>query len=189
MREIDPAPKVLTIWQPWASLLVHGVKKYETRPAPTKHKGKYLIHSAKTWNRKLYDVAMSDPFLNQLVLLNYYFRSGKTIGFTFPVGHIIGEVEMEACYRIDHLQRAGGMGGPVIQATCVLDMGGKNPNEVFTIKEPELAYGDYTPGRYVWVMKNHRLLKKPIPYIGKQGYYNQYKGDYEKLEFIEDENN
>jgi len=183
MKEIEPTPKVLTLWQPWATLLVHGVKEYESRPAPTRHRGKYLIHSAKTWNRKLYDVAMSQLFLTELDKLGYFFRAGQTTGFTFPMGHIIGEVEMEACYQVDHITYKGGIKTQPIQATCVLDMGGKNPNEVFTIDKPEFYFGDYRPGRYVWVMKNHRILEEPIPYVGRQGYYNEFKGNYEELKF------
>lgn len=38
--------KALTIWQPWASLLACGAKKYETRSWATKYKGQIAIHAA-----------------------------------------------------------------------------------------------------------------------------------------------
>ena len=37
--------KVLTIKQPWASLIVDGYKKYEFRSWKTKYRGKFLIHA------------------------------------------------------------------------------------------------------------------------------------------------
>ena len=40
--------KCLSLWQPWASYLVCGEKKIETRHWPTKHRGRLLIHAAKT---------------------------------------------------------------------------------------------------------------------------------------------
>lgn len=39
--------KALTVWQPWASLLVHGAKEYETRSWSTRHRGPLAIHAAK----------------------------------------------------------------------------------------------------------------------------------------------
>ena len=38
--------KVLTIKQPWASLIMQGIKKYEFRSWQTKYRGDILIHSA-----------------------------------------------------------------------------------------------------------------------------------------------
>ena len=36
----------------------------------------------------------------------------------------------------------------------------------------ELAFGDYTIGRYAWVMADAILFNKPIPAKGKQGLWN-----------------
>lgn len=40
--------KALAVWQPWASLLMAGIKKYETRSWKTKHRGWLALHAAKT---------------------------------------------------------------------------------------------------------------------------------------------
>jgi hypothetical protein len=40
--------KALTVWQPWASLLVAGIKEYETRPWETQYRGWLAIHAAKS---------------------------------------------------------------------------------------------------------------------------------------------
>lgn len=37
--------KVLTLKQPWATLVAEGIKKYEFRSWKTKYRGKILIHA------------------------------------------------------------------------------------------------------------------------------------------------
>ena len=39
--------KAITIWQPWASLLVSGRKRYETRSWATSYRGPIAIHAAR----------------------------------------------------------------------------------------------------------------------------------------------
>ncbi|MBP0020280.1 MAG: ASCH domain-containing protein [Cyanobacteria bacterium SBLK] len=39
--------KALSLWQPWASLITHGHKQYETRSWFTDYRGTLLIHAAK----------------------------------------------------------------------------------------------------------------------------------------------
>jgi hypothetical protein len=38
--------RVLTLWQPWAWLLVSGIKDIENRPWPTRYRGEVAIHAA-----------------------------------------------------------------------------------------------------------------------------------------------
>jgi hypothetical protein len=42
--------KALTVWQPWAWLLVAGHKDVENRCWPTRHRGPLLIHAGKTYD-------------------------------------------------------------------------------------------------------------------------------------------
>ena len=44
--------KVITIKQPFASLIVLGIKKYEFRTWKTKYRGDILIHAGKGVNKK-----------------------------------------------------------------------------------------------------------------------------------------
>ena len=39
--------KALSLWQPWASLIAAGVKRFETRHWETRHRGPIAIHAAK----------------------------------------------------------------------------------------------------------------------------------------------
>ena len=74
--------KVISIKQPWASLIVNGYKKYEFRSWKTKYRGKILIHASKSFNKS--DV---DRF--------------KNLNLDFPTGVIIGEVELIDCIKVD----------------------------------------------------------------------------------------
>jgi hypothetical protein len=67
-----------------------------------------------------------------------------------PTGAIIGKVNLVDCFQIDEAYRR--------------KLQRENP--------AELAFGDYTIGRYAWVMADAILFNKPIPAKGKQGLWN-----------------
>lgn len=45
-----------------------------------------------------------------------------------------------------------------------------------TLTEREKALGDYTPGRFAWVLKNPVMFNTPIEAKGKQGWWNWEEG-------------
>lgn len=47
--------KVLSIKQPWASLIAYGFKEYEFRTWKTKYRGEFLIHASKTVDKSVID--------------------------------------------------------------------------------------------------------------------------------------
>lgn len=47
--------KVLTLKQPWATLVAEGIKKYEFRSWRTKYRGKLLIHAGSGIDKKEMD--------------------------------------------------------------------------------------------------------------------------------------
>ena len=71
--------KVLTIKQPWACLIVEGLKKYEFRSWKTNYRGKILIHAGLT--------------LEKTYSENY--------NFNYIKGAIIGEAEITDCILVD----------------------------------------------------------------------------------------
>ena len=74
--------KVLTIKQPWASLIIEGYKKYEFRSWKTKYRGKILIHAGMSLEKD-----MVDRF--------------KSYNLDYPLGFIIGEATLEDCILVD----------------------------------------------------------------------------------------
>lgn len=174
--------RVLTLREPWASLVVYGHKKIETRPKPTKwtaEKGTYLIHAAKKWTKEQYNLCDSEPFSACLAEMDDCGIRGQEWAF----GHIIGSVEVKECIEIEEHNTYSSFG-----VLKVLRKGKTNHSQGIThhfdvIKEPELSFGDYTEGRYAWMLENPRILETPIPYKGGQGYYQRFKGDESLLKF------
>lgn len=74
--------KVLSIRQPWASLIIKGYKKYEFRSWKTKYRGKILIHASGMIEKK-----MLERF--------------KEYDLDINTSAIIGEAELTDCIKVD----------------------------------------------------------------------------------------
>ena len=74
--------KVLTIREPWASLIINDYKKYEFRSWKTNYRGKILIHTSQNIEKEMLS-RFKDYNLN-------------CIG-----GSIIGEAELTDCILVD----------------------------------------------------------------------------------------
>ena len=72
--------KVLTIKQPWASLIIEGYKKFEFRSWKTKYRGELLIHAGKSVDKEAYE------------RLKGYLKD-------MPLGKIVGKVELTDCIK------------------------------------------------------------------------------------------
>ncbi len=138
----------ISLWQPWATLMVMGAKLNETRSWPTSHRGPLAIHAAKKWNRELESLCFQEPFARTLSKLRPneggMFHLEDILAKVLPFGAIVGVVNVIRCLRID----------------------------TFSVIEPdERAFGDYTPGRFMWQTTSARQLKTPVPYRGAQGLF------------------
>ena len=74
--------KVLTLKQPWASLVAEGIKQYEFRTWKTNYRGKVLIHAGAGVEKKELD-------------------RFKDLDLDYPSKRIIAEVEIEDCLELD----------------------------------------------------------------------------------------
>lgn len=74
--------KVITLKQPWATLVAEGIKKYEFRSWKTNYRGKILIHAGIGIDRK-----EMDRF--------------KDLNLEYPSKKIIAEVEIEDCLELN----------------------------------------------------------------------------------------
>ena len=75
--------KVLTIKQPWATLIMEGYKRFEFRSWKTKYRGDLLIHAGKGVDKE----AMR--------------RLAKYIPEDMPTGKILGKVTLIDCIKCD----------------------------------------------------------------------------------------
>jgi hypothetical protein len=79
--------KVISIRQPWANLIVRGVKDVENRTWKTDYRGPLLIHASKKFD---YD--------GQYWILENFPKALKPGGIIY-LGGIIGQVEMVDCIK------------------------------------------------------------------------------------------
>lgn len=77
--------KALSLWQPWASLMMTPRKRFETRSWATSYRGPLLIHAAKT-KKGFEDM---DQLLGAVL-----FEEGLAV---FPMGGLLGIVELKNC--------------------------------------------------------------------------------------------
>ena len=149
----DGGVKALTLHQPWASLLVAGIKRNETRSWATSHRGPLAIHAAKLSASDLLRRIGDDEYV-RLGKLCHLMGLGWIPGL--PRGCIVGTVDVVDCLPI----------GLDWTGRCRALLDGKG-NELVDDREESL--GDYTPGRYAWVGAHHKALSEPITCQGRQG--------------------
>ena len=144
----------ITIWQPWASLLACGAKKYETRGWLTNYRGPIAIHAGKKSLESTvmqFDIKTFNAVMEALPG-EYRYRLANE---NHPRGYVIATAELVGCHPIefDLLNK------PFI---------GKGTEKI-PITGNEALFGDWRPGRYAWEFANMTMLPEPIPAKGKQG--------------------
>jgi hypothetical protein len=151
--------KTLTIRQPRASLIAIGVKTIETRSWATTYRGPLAIHasaklaSAKLANTDSRGICLQEPFLSVLLQAGLLIpECQKCWRHHFPLGAVIATCNLVEIYVIgeDHL-----LSMP-INKVCLVDL----PSE------PERSFGDYTPGRFAWILEDVKQIE-PVPAKGK----------------------
>jgi hypothetical protein len=85
--------KALTLWQPWASFVAHGLKTIETRSWGTNYTGWLAVHAAKTFPPGARQLCKSEPFSGWLK------RLGLTID-TLPHGVVVCRAQLIYAFRI-----------------------------------------------------------------------------------------
>lgn len=81
--------KAISLKQPWAALIVAGIKPIENRKWSTSYRGPLLIHASKNWDGEGAEwIVEHFPELKGLIYFSNHLK-----------GKIIGQVEMIDCVR------------------------------------------------------------------------------------------
>jgi len=143
---------VISLWQPWASAIACGAKRIETRSWRTDYRGPILIHAG----LKHVDQALWLEVWPYIGGRFHYCNLGEARALV-PYGELIAVAELVDCVP------TGGGRDQLMAIAQLHDMLESNPQE--------RALGDFTAGRYGWVLANVRALPVPIPYTGRQGLF------------------
>jgi hypothetical protein len=148
--------KVLSLLQPWASLVAIGAKRIETRSWATKYRGPLAIHASKA----LWKFNGKDE-IERLIGLTLWESGLYHQPKDLPYGAVIA-----TCNLVDVRYMLQGKLYRYENGAVIAGGGIPMPSE------PELSFGDYTLGRFAWVLEDVRQLPEPIPAKGHQSLWN-----------------
>jgi hypothetical protein len=129
--------RALSLYQPWASLIVYGYKRIETRRWSTTYRGTLLIHANKNkrwmpdFSRLLHEAGLPDAMKD----------------LPMPFGAALGSVEVVDCRKSEGFLES--------------DVGTQ-----------EMALGNFSPGRYGWVLRNPVVFPRPVYCVGHLGLWD-----------------
>ena len=142
--------RTLSLVQPYTTLVAAGLKTIETRSWPTKHRGPLAIHASKGFPGWAKDLLWEEPFVSALhnagVPYLGLLAATSPRYEVLPLGRVICTVNLVDCYRITAENAP---------------------------PEPERSFGDYTPGRFAWVLADVKPLPQPWPQVkGRLGLWD-----------------
>lgn len=157
-----PVVKCLSLWQPWASAVALGAKRIETRSWSTRYRGPLAIHAAKRplTKQERFDFTFDTSWRSAL---NLGTPARGSWWEELPYGALIATCELVDCrptesFSLDVLHTSE------IRRTELRALG------IFAWSEHEM--GDFSAGRYGWVLEDVRALPEPLPCRGLQGLFN-----------------
>lgn len=152
--------KAITVWNPWAFFLANNMKLNETRGHKINYRGEIAIHSALKVVGKGYIDTINESFRkhgirNDDVLTlegkNMYYnyingdKEKLVFGAVLATANVVDCIEITPAYIIDLINQG---------------------------RSQEIILGDYTYGRYAWVLEDVKKLDEPIFVKGQQGMWN-----------------
>lgn len=152
--------KAISLWEPWATLVVTGEKRIETRGWETSHRGLIAIHAAKRSPTAAMRMALEEPYLTALGRHGVHPGHHRQPELAFALGAIVGTVELVNCVAT-HSKAFGPNRDPLLRSAYGDEL---TPE----LAEQELAFGDYGEGRFAWVLRRPHRLHRPVPVKGKQ---------------------
>jgi hypothetical protein len=134
--------KALTLWEPWATLVAVGVKRWETRSWPTTYRGPLAIHASKGgWLKRILGV---EPLPDLEDLRRLLHRHDLVTADQFRPGCVVAVVDLVDCLRSEWAVPTG----------------------------DERACGDFAGGRFAWRLENVRRLDPAVPAAGARGLWD-----------------
>lgn len=144
--------KALSLTQPWATLIAIGAKRVETRSWSTNFRGELAIHVAKGFPKWAKDECFSPVFWKHLwpdliptalPVLTPATKIAERVAL-LPLGAIIGTAKLTTVGTTTAAVKAG-------------------------LSAEQMAFGDFSAGRFAWFFNSVKKLREPIPCKGALG--------------------
>lgn len=135
--------KAISVWQPYASLIVNGFKTVETRgyPAPKSILGQRIaIASTKNIVKAQRSAVAEESFVHHCL------STGLPRLDDLPCGYVLGSVVVVSSRPIDE-------------------------GFVSSLSDRERAFGWYGAGRHAWLLRDPLPLADPVLVKGAQGFW------------------
>ena len=156
--------KALTLRQPWASLVSLGVKQIETRSWTTSHRGPLAIHAGSQvvhhGNRYL---LARRARMAKLITAE---EESEIRANLIPYGAVVATCELVDVVSSDDINwcTVYPRGYECVEGRwCQPQMS----NGTY-VKDDQRAYGDFSPGRFAWLLSDIKPLAEPIPAKGRR---------------------
>jgi hypothetical protein len=154
----------LTLTQPYATLVAIGAKLIETRSWATPYRGRIAIHAGKGLGpvggmAGLRALVRREPFASVLGAWGALTRTNvleDPVRY-LPRGVVIATAELAGCSPTVH------------HPSLPIAWRHVETERMWHLTEQEEAFGDYTPGRYAWLLADVRPLAEPVPAKGALG--------------------
>lgn len=158
--------KAMSVWQPWASAIASGAKRYETRSWATRYRGPIAICAAK-----------KVPTTQELALVPGTFQrrdvwwklvcdmaGNGAIDQVVPYGAIVSVGRLTECVAAESI---GMMELHAMRTRSSACMDGRA-----SLFWEEWQLGDFSPGRFAWRIEDVVRLASPVPVTGRQGLFD-----------------
>lgn len=153
MSDEDTIPAI-SLWQPWASAVALKSKEYETRHWATNYRGPLVIHAARRLVRSELELFRLRSFWRAALKL----PPNLTIWGHVPFGALVAICTLTDCLPTEDI------------SSGYLDDIRSDP-ETLGMGWTERSMGNFEPGRFAWRLQGVKILAKPIPFKGKQGFF------------------
>lgn len=157
--------KALTLHQPWATLIASGVKTSETRswPPPKALYGQRIaIHAGRK------EIARRDIHLLRGIAERLpWFRPNdptSVVRISIPTGGVVATARLVTAFRVGEHSEDGRF------ALCDRQHDDLCPSLYHTARIDQ--YGDYSIGRWIWVLDRVEEYDPPVAAVGHQGIWN-----------------
>lgn len=142
--------KALTMTQPWATLVALGDNTIETRSWSTRYRGPLAIHSAKAFPAEARALCDVEPYRSVLA------RGGYASAESLPLGSVI------ALARLDDVM--------AFTRSSLRETRARSARGLLPAHEAD--FGDFSPGRFGFVLSGVERLTTPIPAKGMLGLWD-----------------